>query len=131
LAFPPRSSRLRAEFRTGRRAGEIGRARNDLRNPTRSDHEDAVSTILHLPLALALTLFLAYQAGAVLFVLRSRRALAAGRRRRGTEVLWTVIPVVVVLFLAARSWVAVFDVERPAIASAVVTPAPAPASLHR
>ena len=90
-----------------------------------------MSTILHLPLALALTLFLAYQAGAVLFVLRSRRALAAGRRQRGTEVLWTVIPVVVILFLAARSWVAVFDVERPAIASAVVTSAPAPASPHR
>ena len=50
-------------------------------------------------------------------------ALSAGRRRRGTEVLWTVIPVVVVLFLAARSWVAVLDVERPAIASAVVTSA--------
>ena len=90
-----------------------------------------MSTILHLPLALALTLFLAYQAGAVLFVLRSRRALAAGRRSRGTEVLWTVIPVVVVLFLAARSWVAVFDVERPAIASAVVTSASAPASPDR
>ena len=90
-----------------------------------------MSTILHLPLALALTLFLAYQAGAVMFVLRSRRALSAGRRRRGTEVLWTVIPVVVVLFLAARSWVAVFDVERPAIASAVVTTSPIPASPHR
>ena len=44
-------------------------------------------TILHLSLALALTLFLAYQASAVLFVLRSRRALAAGRRQRRTEVV--------------------------------------------
>jgi len=91
-----------------------------------------VSTILHLSLATALTLFLAYQAGAVLFVLRSRRALAAGRRQRRTEVVWTVIPVLVVLFLAARSWMAAFDVERPAIAS-VVAPAtpPAPLSAHR
>ena len=86
-----------------------------------------MSAILHLTLAVALTLFLAYQAGAVLFVLRSRRALAAGRRQRRTEVVWTVIPVIVVLFLAARSWVAVFDVERPAIASAVATATP-PAS---
>jgi heme/copper-type cytochrome/quinol oxidase subunit 2 len=90
-----------------------------------------VSTILHLPLALALTLFLAFQAGAVLHVLRSRRALSGGRRRRRTEVVWTVIPVVVVLFLAARSWVAIFDVGRPAVASAVVTAAPSPSSPHR
>jgi hypothetical protein len=33
--------------------------------------------------------------------------------------LWTAIPIMVVLFLAARSWVAVFDLERPAVASAV------------
>jgi heme/copper-type cytochrome/quinol oxidase subunit 2 len=84
-----------------------------------------VSTILHLLLALALTLFLAFQGGALVFVLRSRRALLAGRRRRPTELLWTVIPVVLVLFLAARSWVAVFDLGRPAVASAVVTAVPA------
>lgn len=90
-----------------------------------------MSTIFHLLLALALTLFLALQAGAVLFVLRSRQAIArSGRPGRRTEVLWTVIPVIVVLFLAARSWVAVFDLERPAVASAVVTAAPA-ASPHR
>jgi heme/copper-type cytochrome/quinol oxidase subunit 2 len=46
--------------------------------------------------------------------------------RRPVELVWTVIPVVLVLFLAARSWVAVFDLGRPAIASAVVTAAPAP-----
>jgi heme/copper-type cytochrome/quinol oxidase subunit 2 len=33
--------------------------------------------------------------------------------------LWTTIPIIIVLFLAARSWVAVFDLERPAVASAV------------
>jgi heme/copper-type cytochrome/quinol oxidase subunit 2 len=85
-----------------------------------------VSTIVHLLLALALTLFLAFQAGALVFVLRSRRALRTGRRRRPTELLWTAIPVMLVLFLAARSWVAVFDLGRPAVASAVVTAPPAP-----
>ena len=84
-----------------------------------------MSTILHLLLALALTLFLAFQGGALVFVLRSRRALLAGRRRRPTELLWTVIPVMLVLFLAARSWVAVFDLGRPAVASAVITAVPA------
>mgnify|MGYP003693813489 CR=1 FL=1 len=47
----------------------------------------------------------------------------AGRGRRPTELLWTVIPVMLVLFLAARSWVAVFDLGRPAVASAVITAA--------
>lgn len=79
-----------------------------------------MSTIVHLLLALALTMFLAFQAGALVFVLRSRRALSPGRRRRATELLWSVIPVVLVLFLAARSWVAVFDLGRPAVASSVV-----------
>jgi heme/copper-type cytochrome/quinol oxidase subunit 2 len=83
-----------------------------------------VSTILHLLLAVALTLFLAFQGGALVFVLRSRRALLAGRRRRPTELLWTVIPVMLVLFLAARSWVAVFDLGRPAVASSAITAAP-------
>ena len=77
-------------------------------------------TTLHLLLALALTMFLAFQTGALVFVLRSRQALAAGRSARRSELLWTLIPVMVVLFLAARSWVAVFDVGRPALASPVV-----------
>ena len=87
-----------------------------------------MSTILHLLLALALTLFLAFQAGALVLVLRSRRALLVGRgRRRPAELVWTAIPVILVLFLAARSWVVVFDLGRPAVASSVVTTAPAPA----
>jgi len=87
-----------------------------------------VFTTLHLLLALALTMFLTFQAGAVLFVLRSRRALQrTGRPGRRSEVVWTVIPVVIVLFLAARSWVAVFDVGRPAVASAVATASPSSA----
>ncbi len=76
-------------------------------------------TIVHLLLAVVLTLFLAFQASSLVFVLRSRRVSAAGRAPRRTDLLWTCIPVVLVLFLAARSWVAVFDIERPAVASAV------------
>jgi len=37
--------------------------------------------------------------------------------RRGTDFIWTGIPVLLVLFLAARSWVAVVDVHRPAVAA--------------
>jgi heme/copper-type cytochrome/quinol oxidase subunit 2 len=34
-------------------------------------------------------------------------------------VLWTAIPLLVVLVLAARSWVTVFDLQRAAAAAAV------------
>ena len=80
--------------------------------------------IAHLLLAVVLTLFLALQANSLVFVLRSRRAGGGPRPRRATDLVWTAIPVVVVLALAARSWVAVFDVERPAVASAVNEPRP-------
>ena len=82
-----------------------------------------MSTITHLLLAVVLTLFLAAQARSFFYVLRSR-ARESGRRRRRTDLLWTSIPVIIVLALAARSWVAVFDLGRPATASAVVAPAP-------
>jgi len=85
-----------------------------------------VSIITHLLLAVALTLFLAAQARSFVYVMRCRRAHETGRRRRRTDVLWTFIPVIIVLVLAARSWVAVFDLQRPAAASAVTTPAPDP-----
>ena len=74
----------------------------------------------------ALTLFLAAQARSFVYVMRCRRAALPGRRRRHTDVLWTSIPVLIVLALCARSWVAVFDLQRPATASAVVAPAPDP-----
>lgn len=80
--------------------------------------------IAHLLLAVVLTLFLALQANSLVFVLRSRRARVTPRPRRTTDLVWTAIPVVVVLALAARSWVAVFDVERPAVASAVTDARP-------
>jgi heme/copper-type cytochrome/quinol oxidase subunit 2 len=90
-----------------------------------------VSTITHLLLAVVLTLFLAAQARSFVYVLRSRRAQEPGRRRHRTDLLWTSIPVIIVLALAARSWVAVFDLGRPATASAVVAPAPDPVAPSR
>jgi len=83
-----------------------------------------VSTMLHLLLAVILTLFLALQARSLLVVLRYRRATVAARHRRRTDLLWTCIPVVIVLFLAARSWVAVFGLAQPEIAAAVTKAEP-------
>jgi heme/copper-type cytochrome/quinol oxidase subunit 2 len=85
-----------------------------------------VPTTVHLLLALVLTVFLAVQARSLAFVLRSRRAVSAPRVRRRSDLLWTCIPVLLVLFLAARSWVAVVDLHRPAVA-ATGTPASAAA----
>jgi len=79
-----------------------------------------VSTIVHLLLAVILTVFLAFQARSLVFVVRYRRARIAARPPRRSDWLWTSIPVLIVLFLAARSWVAVFDLERPPSASAVM-----------
>ena len=78
-----------------------------------------MSIIVHLLLAVVLTLFLAFQAASLVFVVRYRRARVAARPPGRTDLLWATIPIMVVLFLAARSWVAVFDLERPAVASAV------------
>ena len=52
-------------------------------------------------------------------MVRYRRARIAARPPGRTDLLWTTIPIMIVLFLAARSWVAVFDLERPAVASAI------------
>ena len=79
-----------------------------------------MSIIVHVFLAVVLTLFMAFQAASLAFVVRYRRARVSARPPRRTDLLWTCIPIMVVLFLAARSWVAVFDIERPAVASAVV-----------
>ena len=83
-------------------------------------------TITHLLLAVVLTVFLAAQARSFIYVMHYRRAHTPGRRRRRSDVLWTSIPVIIVLVLAARSWVAVLDLQRPAVASAVTAPAPEP-----
>jgi heme/copper-type cytochrome/quinol oxidase subunit 2 len=84
-----------------------------------------LSTIVHLLLAVILTLFLALQASSLLVLLRHRRATVPTRSRGRTDLLWTCIPVVVVLFLAARSWVAVFGLAQPEVASAVTRVEPA------
>jgi heme/copper-type cytochrome/quinol oxidase subunit 2 len=72
---------------------------------------------VHLLLALVLTVFLAAQASALAFVLRARRSVSPRSARRRTDLLWMCIPLLLVLFLAARSWVAVVDVHRPAVAA--------------
>jgi heme/copper-type cytochrome/quinol oxidase subunit 2 len=76
-----------------------------------------MSTVVHVVLALVLTLVLACQTRACAAVLRSRRVLAAERPARATELVWVVIPVAVVLFLAARSWIVALDVGLAATAS--------------
>jgi hypothetical protein len=78
-----------------------------------------LSTIVHLLLAVVLTLFVALQATSLAFVLRCRRAGAASRPPGRTDLLWSSIPIVVVLFLAARSWLAVLEFEQPVLASTV------------
>ncbi len=79
-----------------------------------------MSAIVHLLLAITLTLFLAFQVRSFCSVVRVRRARIAPRAPGRADLLWTCIPMMIVLFLAARSWFAVFDIERPAVASAVV-----------
>jgi len=71
----------------------------------------------HVALALILTFMLGCQAWVFAGVLCSRRVLAAQRQPRMTELVWVAIPVVVVLFLAARSWIVAFDLGLPAMAS--------------
>lgn len=83
-----------------------------------------MSTIVHLLLALILTLFLALQGRSLIFVLRCRRAGLGSRPPRRFDLLWTCIPIAIVLFLAARSWVAVFEIGEPAIASAITQAEP-------
>ena len=83
-----------------------------------------MSTIVHLMLAVVLTLFLVLQARALVFLLRYRRARVAPRPPRRADLLWTCIPIVIVLFLAARSWVAVFGLEAPELAAAITQAEP-------
>jgi heme/copper-type cytochrome/quinol oxidase subunit 2 len=85
-------------------------------------------TIAHWLLAVTLTLFLALQARSLIVVLRHRRAVVPARGRRRTDLLWTCIPVVIVLVLAARSWVAVLGLAQPEIAAAVTKGEPGAAA---
>ena len=86
--------------------------------------------MLHLMLAVVLTLFLIFQARSLVHVLRDRRVHAPERARRHSDVVWAVIPVAVVLMLAARSWLAVVDLPHPPTASAGA-PAPVTQSVAR
>lgn len=72
--------------------------------------------VQHVALALVLTGVLACQARAFATVLRSRRVLAARRPPRITDLVWVAIPLAVVLFLAARSWIVAFDLGSPVMA---------------
>jgi hypothetical protein len=87
-----------------------------------------VAILPQLLLALALTFFLAYQARSLTLILKSHRAHAAaqGRPRGVAAVVWMGLPILVVIALVVRSWIAVVDADRPAVASsaAQVTPAP-------
>lgn len=75
-----------------------------------------MSETAHVVLALILTLVLVCQVRAFATVLRLRRALATQRQRRITELVWAAIPVAVVLFLAARSWIVALDPGLPGLA---------------
>jgi heme/copper-type cytochrome/quinol oxidase subunit 2 len=70
-----------------------------------------VSETAHAVLALILTLVLVCQVRAFAAVLRLRRVLATQRERQLTELVWVAIPVGVVLFLAARSWIVALDLD--------------------
>ena len=89
-----------------------------------------MSTITHVVLAVVLTLFLAAQARSFVFVMRCRKAEPTGCHRRRSDALWTSIPLIIVLALAARSWVTVFDLQRAA-AAAVSATAPDPGAPPR
>ena len=74
------------------------------------------AVLQHIVASLVLTALLAYQARALAAVLRSRRALAVGRRPRITDLVWVAIPVAVVLLRAVRSWFVALDLGSPAMA---------------
>jgi len=94
-----------------------------------------VSVVVHVVLAVVLTLVLACQAGTFAAVLRSRRVLAAQRPPRIRDLVWVAIPVAVVLFLAARSWIVALDLGPPAMANVrpvdVSARPPSPPIFHR
>lgn len=67
-------------------------------------------------LALILTLVLVCQVRAFAAVLRLRRVLATQRERQVHELVWVAIPVAVVFFLAARTWIVALDLGLPGLA---------------
>jgi heme/copper-type cytochrome/quinol oxidase subunit 2 len=75
-----------------------------------------VSETAHVVLALILTLVLVCQVRAFAAVLRLRRVLATQRERQVHELVWVAIPVAVVFFLAARTWIVALDLGLPGLA---------------
>jgi heme/copper-type cytochrome/quinol oxidase subunit 2 len=93
-----------------------------------------VSETARVVVALILTLVLVWQVGAFAAVLRLRRLLATQRQRQITELVWVAIPVAVVFFLAARSWIVALDLGLPPLAGGppveVSAQPSSPPSLH-
>ena len=75
-----------------------------------------MSETAHVVLALILTVVLVCQVRAFAAVLRLRRVLATQRQRHIAERVWVAIPVAVVLFLLARSWIVALDLGPPGLA---------------
>jgi heme/copper-type cytochrome/quinol oxidase subunit 2 len=98
----------------------IGTRGDPRRREARPGGDAVAEAAQHVVLALVLSGVLACQARALAMVLRARRAVAARRPPRITDLVWVAIPVAVVVFLAARSWVVALDLGAPAMA--VVTP---------
>ena len=74
-----------------------------------------VSETAHVVLALVLTLVLIWQVRAFAYVLRLHRVLATQRELQIIELVWVGIPVAVVFFLAARSWIVALDLGLPGL----------------
>lgn len=79
-------------------------------------------------LALILTLVLACQARTLAAALRARRLHASARPPRITELAWVALPVAVVLFLAARSFIVALDLNPGTASVAPITVSARPAS---
>jgi len=75
-----------------------------------------VSETAHVVVALIVTLVLVWQVRAFAAVLRLRRVLGTQGQRQITELVWVAIPVAVVFFLAARSWIVALDLGVPGLA---------------
>lgn len=90
--------------------------RSDGLNLTQVGGGNEVPETAQVILALILTLMLGYQAWLFAGVMCSRRLLAARRKPRITELVSIALPLAVVLFLAARSWMIAFDLGLPVMA---------------
>src|SRR5262245_11956501 len=86
------------------------------------ERDDALAIAHHVAMALILTGVLICQARTLAIVLRSRRSMRTERRQRIMDMVWIAIPLVVVVFLAVRSWILVLDVGALAAADPSLAP---------